>query len=291
MYFHGMDTILVNTGREEMSESFYSTEINDEEMARRFAEFKPKKIAGLFEELDIDVWDKQLENLANMISDTKDIKSEQTIQGIKNYVIINMVTVIEDTTKRLLKSLIDSNNFKIKNLFQRDELHIRLESLDSLKSEELTKGAIIASNFNFQNLNEIDYIFSNLFKFNFFETLLKFCELPQVIDGEDAQTYLSNRQLLLKNWNRLDEITEFRNMIVHNINYDVKYDNDEIHLLIDTASVFLLEMVFFTFVIEEVKTPGSTKITDHLELEFGNKFNVYSEIIEKQMKNFKFKRF
>ena len=36
---------------------------------------------------------------------------------------------------------------KIKNLFQRDELHIRLDSLDVLKSNELTKGTIIASNF------------------------------------------------------------------------------------------------------------------------------------------------
>lgn len=276
-----------------MSESFYSTIINDEEMARRFAEFKPKKIQGLTEELDPDVWDKQLEDLALIISNIKKIESESVIQALKNYVIINMVTIIEDTAKRLLKSLIDSNNFKVKNLFQRDELHIRLESLDALKSDELTKGVIIASNFNFQNVDEVNYVFSNLFKMDFFDTLLEFCNLPQIIDGEDASHYLEDRQFLLKNWDHLKEITELRNKIVHNINSDVKYNEDQIHVLIHTVSVFLLEMVFFTYVLEEVKKPQNIEGFDmikHLELFFGNKFEVYSEIIKKQMKDFKFKK-
>ncbi len=275
----------------EMSESFYATPFNDEEMARRFAEFKPRKTQGLSEELEPDIWNTQLENLELMISNIKNIESQETVQALKNYVIINMVTIIEDTSKRLLKSLIDSNNFKVKNLFQRDELHIKLESLDVLKSNELTKGTIIASNFNFQNLNEINYVFSNLFKFNFYDTLLEFCNLPQIIESKNAETYLMNKQLLLKNWDQLEEITEIRNKIVHNINYDVEYDENEILLLIDTVSAFLLEIVFFTYIVEEFNTPNSTGIVEHLEEEFGNKFEVYTEIIERQMKNFKFKRF
>lgn len=263
-------------------------------MVRRFAEFKPHKIQGLLEELEPDIWDKEIVKLTFAVSDIKKIESQDIVQAIKNYAIINLVTIIEDTTKRILKNIIDKNDFKVKNLFQRDELHVKLESLDDLKSEELTKGTIIASNFNFQNLYEVDYIFSNLFKLNFFETLLEFCNLPQKTEGEDAQDYFENRQFLLRNWDLLKDTIELRNKIVHNINYNVEYNEERIHLLIDTVSTFLIEMAFFTYVLEEnarFQNIEGFDMISHLELEFGNKFDVYSEIIKNKKKHFKYKKF
>lgn len=275
-----------------MSESFYSTAINDDEMARRFAKFQLHKIEGLAEDLDPTYWDTQLECLSLALSDSDKNESKHITQALKNYVVIHLVTIIEDTVKRNFKYIIDQGDFEIKKLFYQDELHIKLESLDALKTKEITKGTIIASNFNFQNLNEIDYVFSSLFKFNFFDTLLEFCKLPLNIKGDESQQYFEDRQSLLRNWDELKEITDLRNKVVHNLNYNIDYDVDRIHEFIDTVGNFLTRFSFFTFIVEGVKNPDRTvTITHQLELEFGNKFDVYSEIIKKQMKNFKFKKF
>jgi len=292
-----MGIILANIGREEMSESFYATEINDDEMARRFAEFNPRKIQGLSEEVPPDIWDLQLEELALAIGDIGNIKSEPVIQSLKNYAIIYLVTIIEDTAKRDLQFIIDNGDLKIKNLFQRDELHIGLDSLDDLKSDELTKGTIIASNFNFQNPNVIDYVFSKMYKLNFFETLLEFCNLPVNIKTDQADEMYQDRQFLIKNWNLLKEIPELRNKIVHNLNYNVEYDTEQIHVLIRTVSVFLYFMIQFGMIEEFNRNPPKPNNVslvswkNLLEEIFGNKFDVYSEIIERQMKNFRPKRF
>ena len=288
-----MGTILENIGREKMSESFYVTTIEDEEMARKFAKFQLNKIQGLSKDIDPDFFDKKIDMLIENLQEFESIKSENIIQSLKNYTVINAVTLIEDASKRILKMLINSEVFKIKNLFERDEIHIKLDSFEDLKTSNISKGDIVASNFNLQNLNELNYVFSRICRLDFFETFIKLLELPAKTKHDEVEDIFEQREALLTNWDALMTLTNLRNKIVHNATEDVQMEIIELKNMLETTSFFILHLGFFVVLLLEIKKHDTygKEMREFLELNFGDEFNVLKNIVSNQTNNFPYKKF
>ncbi|MCV0430718.1 hypothetical protein [Nitrosopumilus sp.] len=258
-------------------------------MSKRFARFQPHKIAKLKEDVDPTYFDTQLNELYKQIDEFENIESKEVIQSLKNFIVINLVTVMEDTIKRELKFEIDVEQIELKNIFDQNELRIRLTDLDIIKTNEITKGMIVASNFNFQNLNEFDRIFSKAYKVDFLETFLELLKLPLNIERDESQRYYEQRMGILKRWEKLKEIPYERHRIIHNLNQNIELDKEELHDLVDVVHNFLAKFLFFTYVLNMIDNVNFAPkdVKKHLEEEFGNKFEVLEEIVNRQRRKFR----
>lgn len=86
-------------------------------------------------------------------------------KALANYIVIREVGFVETECRNITKLVIDNFGFDIKGVFSNDELIISILQLDEIKkNSHLTKGEIVAQNNNFQNLKEIDSVFSKILR-------------------------------------------------------------------------------------------------------------------------------
>ncbi len=165
--------------------------------------------------------------------------SNETITAIKNYVVINLVTIIESTLRSLVKVAIDSNDKKIKKILDRDEVIIPLSIFDQVKKSELTKGEIVATHFNLQNPLIINKIFSKILGMNYFETIKEILKESIKVGGlEDWANLDTKPKSVLQGWGKFEKLFEQRNLIVHNIDKEVNFSIDELIKL--TSNIFMI---------------------------------------------------
>lgn len=166
---------------------------------------------------------KKSENyIDDLFEDFKEIRTELQknqktgiAKNLKNYFIIRLNTWMESELKKMIINLIDKNNLEIKKLFSTGEIIISINDFKILKNKKITEGRLIASNFNFQNKDEINFVFSRLLGLDFYETIQKFILHPTFSKDKGTAGYFST---LNKNWDSLMNLFELRNKIVHSIN-------------------------------------------------------------------------
>jgi len=137
-------------------------------------------------------------------------KKRKIRTSIENYIIIRLVAYVEIQLKDFAIWLIDQgHDIDITDLVQ-NELRIPITALDQIKDKNFTKGGIIATNFNFQNLKDIDFVFSRIYKLNFLETLKDYKNWPK-----NPYSYSKDVKKISDNWKKFEGMFEERNKIVH----------------------------------------------------------------------------
>ena len=178
-----------------MSESFYCICITDKDMKGYLPRVDFRKIDGSKEDFqfqELYFTGKELQDICKKMEEEPEIFNEVIITGLKNYIIIKLISVLEDSCKKLAKDEIDRLKINLKNFFQKNDILVRISDLDTLKNSEFTKGAIVASNFNFQNISSINEVLSGIAGTDFIEKLLELLRLPNdpkiEFDEEDDET-------------------------------------------------------------------------------------------------------
>lgn len=247
---------------------------------------KNTPIVNLKKIMDIDEVKTDIGGISDLFKDQLDPVYNEIIKStdpelrklLINYFLIRFVSVIENFCKNKVIFIIDENNLNVNSLFSRNEMTINIEIINEIKKKEFTKGRLTAINFNFQNPDDINYVFSRLFNINFFETIFGYVEIK-----ENKEKIKKNDEVLLElkklihEWDEFLELFDIRNQIVHSlksIDYK-KFNNDYVTKIFFYGFLFSLQIEHTTAWMLHIKN-GKNPQKRHLYL-----FNYYKNQIKK----------
>jgi len=132
----------------------------------------------------------------------------------KQQYIITMVSGIEHFFKDLLIDLIDEDLVDLSRLRDKFEL----DDVVKLKKGNVSLGELIAKNYNFQNLDEINRVYSKILKISFYE------KLREVIKTPEYKRDISYLRLNEDFYPLINEVIEIRHKNIHDL--DLSYEID-----------------------------------------------------------------
>jgi hypothetical protein len=182
----------------------------------------------------------EIEPIIRMLRDNK--LEESFKQSLRKYLVIMLIASLEHFFRSESKYLVDKNNLDITRLFS-EEKSFSLGDLDRMmqKDGNLTKGNMVASNFSFGNIEEVNHVFSTLLQLDFLDYVRKLNDIDQT-------RYIFDGHPILFNYGRLIKAYQMRNEIVHELK-DAKISNwgilslwDNIMGIMDIASTIFLSV-------------------------------------------------
>ncbi len=216
----------------------------------KFPKFDSKKLNQLYDydknTLGISRVKNDLDSLA-MLMNRNDFH-ESEIRHLKNYAVIRIVTNIETIVKNISIHLIDNYGKSYSKLFKEPIMTIPLTKIEKIKSEEMTIGKIVATNFSFQSKKEIDDVLSALTGIQFIQQLKNY----EIVDGNH----------FTKNWDEFFNIFDLRHNLVHTVSAEVDYTIEEINQLGIATADFIQMCILIIFGPIYQKEPNKLKEKD-----------------------------
>lgn len=148
--------------------------------------------------------------LQNVYDSLKNPRSKIS-KHLKKYFIIRLVTMIESHLKYLMAHLIDYHKLPINHVFKDETISIQISDLSEIKKKEFSIGKIVAISYNFQNMQDVDKVFSRILGLKFFDTFVEYGKIAvrkKIILKEDIDHFQKYRGIFFEMFN-------FRNKIVH----------------------------------------------------------------------------
>jgi hypothetical protein len=133
--------------------------------------------------------------------------SNEIQNSLRNYLVISLVSTIEVYFKSIAIKNIDNFNMNISKVVK-EEVRIPLSAFEEISKDDLTRGKLIASNFNFAKLDDFDDFFSKALKIRCLKILKEF-------DRLDPSNYFHYAASLNRNWRSFTEMFQLRNRVVH----------------------------------------------------------------------------
>ena len=179
------------------------------------------------------VLDRELEDVILALKKSKKTKISKQL---KKYIIIRLVTIVEIYLQNIVSKLIDKYDLDASDLFQGSEIPIPIKNFKEIQGKDFTKGKIIAINFNFQNFQETNRVFSQILGIDFFETLKDW-----IVFGIQQETIPESEIHLVENWDDFQDMFSLRNEIVHTLQtpYKIRKDAEYFERLWDTVWHFI----------------------------------------------------
>ena len=126
----------------------------------------------------------EVEPILGLISTDK--IDDSVKQSLLKYLIVLLISSLEHYFKNESRLVVDSNNLDTSKLFE-GTIAFNVNDLDQLiRDSKLTKGRIVASTFNFMNLDETDAVFSKLLQrpfLHYVKMLNDINQTRQIFDG------------------------------------------------------------------------------------------------------------
>lgn len=187
----------------------------------------------------------EMEEIVQLIE--KNQEDSMLIEHLKRYFIIRALTIIESTFRDLSIRLVDYYGFDISNLFDTNSIEIPFRAFDEIKSNRITKGRIVATNFNFQDISDINKVFSKLLDFDFKETVKS---IPI------NEKYYGNPFV---NWDKFWNLLRHRHQLVHEFSTKTDYTIEEIKQISIAVDLFLYYSTVSVFVYVYYQKPDLLK--------------------------------
>ena len=122
---------------------------------------KQARINQLPELSEMDRINEEYEYLKKLCSDVRKMEQKkQSSQGLRNYIHIRLVSIVEYEIKAISVDIIDRFKIRPRDLLDNDEVTIHLDYLDNLTEGQITKGKVIATEYSFTNVDQIGLLFS-----------------------------------------------------------------------------------------------------------------------------------
>ena len=164
----------------------------------------------------------------------------KTLNALKSYAVLRYITLIEIFFLVLVKEYYDKNHFDLSKFFQNTKMPI--QSSKSIKKHKMTfkKNEIISSNFNFQNLDVINDIMSEILGVNFINSMVDYLQTPT--DTKAKEPFAKKN--LLKYWSDFNQMFDDRNKISHSIK-EIQLNSGHVRVLgwlVETFMIFSAAM-------------------------------------------------
>ncbi len=157
------------------------------------------------------------------------IDDKKLIQESRRQYLVSMITAMEVYFKDTFILLIEKYKLDFRNVAKQTK-NFTLEEIEYIINNKCSMGEIIAEYFNFQNLDNINKAFSELLSINFFNKIKHYKKY--YTNGDFIQVY-PNFYPLLKEW------IELRHNFIHDINFNSKLTEDDMHKLDSHIIVFI----------------------------------------------------
>jgi hypothetical protein len=209
---------------------------------------KPKKIEDMLKEIknqDDNLFSYLESQNEYIIHDSRDVlnlvlkntENKELIEIAKVNHIINLVRALENDLKYMFALFIDELNFPYEKIAEKISRKLEFSEILPLINQEIKMGELLTYFFNFQNLDEIQKLYSNLFQVpSFFEYMKKnigmdeiaksiISQIEQDADKESMRKYIYLDDNLRRD---LDELISIRHNYVHNTKKKVNLDMKKI---------------------------------------------------------------
>lgn len=163
------------------------------------ADYSFRKVTGFYSS--------QIDFLIKMLLDEN--VSPHLKQTLQKYILVTCFAAMEYFFKNEASNLVDKLNLDVSNLFS----HGNIEKM--VKDKGTTKGNIIASTYSFVNIDDIDYVFSNLLG------LTSFLDYVVKLNVTDQTRFVLDGHPLAIDYEKFRKAYSLRNEIAHGIK-DVK---------------------------------------------------------------------
>lgn len=166
-----------------------------------------------------DFFDEEIKPIVDLLQTERITRSHET--WLKNYLVIRLVSVMEDFFKTLVRERVDEYKIPISSLYS-GEAKMSIHHLDELLSNKKkgthTTGEIIANESSFANFREINTLFTKLLKSDkkFGRCGKDFLSGIKQLDWYNPyKEEFKRAKSLNKNWDNFQKTFDIRNDIVH----------------------------------------------------------------------------
>ena len=142
---------------------------------KKTARFNPKKI-GRIPEFDFRPYEDEIKILTGLCDKLKIPKTAKllekqapgSIQAIQNYIILRLSGIIENELNTCIPRIIDKFQIPAKRAmseiseYTKDSLEIRIDDLDQVNADDVTKGKIVLLQFKMPNVGSTNQFFSGV---------------------------------------------------------------------------------------------------------------------------------
>lgn len=199
-------------------------------------------------------------------------------ESMKKFLVVMLFSSLEHFFRSEVKFVVDKNDLDIKSLFD-GNITFSLDDLDRMQKEgSLTEGNIVASNFNFGNLTEINHVCSHLLNLDFLDYVHKLNDIDQT-------RYVLHGRPIPLNYGKLIEAYQLRNEIVHEFK-DTRLSNNKILSLWDNAMnmIDISVAIFLSTSDEDLRSTLDSDYQWGIEREKRKKlYDLYSPLILKYL--------
>jgi hypothetical protein len=152
---------------------------------------------------------------------------------VTNYILIRNVGALEYYLRQIASKIVDNNNVTDFSQFFNADFEATYAQVNQGKGKRrnLTRGQVFASQYNFANPEETNWVFSRLLGLDFFETIKKINRYP-------IKNPWPGSRGLVRNWKNFMKMFEWRNEIVHSMKH-VQLTKTELVSLCSNTLVFM----------------------------------------------------
>ena len=169
----------------------------------------------------------------------KKIRNRRMIQEARKQFIITAVTSIEVLLREYFIQLLNYEVIAKKFTEQLNKKEFSIEDMEVINNEGISKSELVADNYNFQNLSEINGAFSKALSNNFFKDLK---EYEMWFDKKDKKKgYFKLGEF----YEDLDWLIASRHDFVHDINEKVKVSKKEAEDISLFCVTFISQVGFY----------------------------------------------
>lgn len=198
-------------------------------MAKKSPRYDFRKFSGLTDNHPYRTVRNLSKNEVKPILDllTSDKIDETAKKSLRKYLVCLLISALEHFFKNEARLLVDNNDMSTSDIFE-GKLSFTVDDLgELLKGRKLTKGIVVASSFNFMDLDETNGLFTTLLK-------RKFLNYIKMLNDIDQTWQMARGPPVPLDYGKLKEAYALRHQIIHELN-DPKLTKTQIHGLWENA--------------------------------------------------------
>ena len=181
---------------------------------------------------DLEKYTESIDELRDFCKLIPDVKNDSAQKLMKNYVLVRLISIVEFHLKGLVSTMIDNLEIKTQEILRDDSIPLKLDVLDHLESEKMTKGNMISAFLDIMNPGKVYAIMSKVNKLDFFDWYQEIKSINSEKSGE-------------KIFDHISQVYSLRNDVVHNL-IDTEESVDDLIDQIDALQNFTNDLYVYT---------------------------------------------
>jgi len=163
---------------------------------------------------------------------SKQVRDPKLLREARGQFVTSLVTAFEVYFREMLRKAIDDGRIDVQKIPELQKRNIPISDLEWIKKKRVSVGEIICLGHNFQNLDNIERVFSAVIGEDFISAIRKHVfNIPEIGEWRVSKDF----------YQRVEELLRLRHTFVHEVNFKTKFRAREISDMLGA----LVEFVYF----------------------------------------------